>query len=316
TDRRSSGEIVSSVRRSQGRGPRDERLVLDEHVSSVTTLIQRLSRDIEVLQEKLPTQAEVTYGARSALQRMELLQLAILGDLRGRVARCDANISKLSADLHATREDLQSLDKEQKISKAALETKFQEVETQVSLMCSKVDQSTTLKEARRKPTEGDSSLLDSKLKMITDELKAQIISVQNWMDKEMENTLKEVLNRIEQLSKLIQNKINSNDKAVQEKYSQLAGKLYTLEQTQRERSQRGRDAEQTLKARISRVEQRLWAEVQDLRAETNAGFTIIHASLASLRKVLEVKIRLTHEQLEQQIGQAQRGGAEHSERVG
>ncbi|KAG5839387.1 hypothetical protein ANANG_G00204450 [Anguilla anguilla] len=317
-DCQSGREIVSSVKRLQGRGPSDEqllKLMLEEHIYSVTMLTQRLNGDIEVLQEKLRSWAEVTYGTQSALQRMELQQLAVLGDLRGRIARCDANIAKLSTDLRSTREDLQSLDKEQKISKAALETKLREVETQVSLMCSKVDQTTTLKEAKKNPIEGDSSLLDSKLKSVTDELKAQILSVQNWMDKEQENTLKEVLNKIEQLSQLIKNKISSNDKAVQ-----FAGKLGKLEETRREKEepQRGRDSERMLKAKISRIEQRLWDEVQDLRAETNTGFAIIHESLASLRKVLEAKMKLGHEQLEQQVRQAQgRGsGAEHGERVG
>ncbi|KAJ8343519.1 hypothetical protein SKAU_G00308480 [Synaphobranchus kaupii] len=64
-----------------------------------------------------------------------------------------------------------------------------------------------------------------------------------------------------------------------------------------------------LKATISRVEQRLWDGVQDLRTETNTGFAIIHESLASLRKVLEAKIKLGHEQLEEQIRQTQKQGS-------
>ncbi|KAJ8407713.1 hypothetical protein AAFF_G00267570 [Aldrovandia affinis] len=294
--------------------------MLDEHIRSITVLVQRLNSDIEVLQQQLQSRNEVTYGTHSAMRRMELQQLSVLGDLRGRVARCDANIARLSADLHSTSEHLQSLGKEQKISKAVLEAKLREVESQVSLMCSKVDQSTTIQEAKRKPTEGDSSVLDSKLKGVTDELKAQIIAVQSCMEKEQENTLKEVINKIEQLTQLIKNKINSNDKAVQEKCGHLAGKLEQLEETQRakEESQRGRGAEQTLNARISKIEQRLWEEVQSMRAETNTGFAVIHESLGSLRKVLEAKMKLEREQLERQIRQGRRRGsrAEQRERVG
>ncbi|XP_036391439.1 protein FAM81A-like, partial [Megalops cyprinoides] len=309
-------EIVSSVRGLQGRGVGDVqvvRLMLEEHIHAVTILVQRLNRDIEVLQEQLRARDEVTYRTHTAMQRMELQQLSVLGDLRGRVARCDANIAGLSADLRSTNEDVQNLSREQQTCKAVLEARLRKVESQLSLMCSKIDQSASLQETKKKTPEGHSSQLDSKLKGVADDLKAHIFSVQSWMEKEQENTVKEVINKIEQLSQLIKNKSSSSDRAIQEKYSQLSGKP---EETQRRKAElkRERGSEQMLNARISRIEKRLWDEVQNMRAETNTGFAVIHESLGALRKVLEAKMRLEREQLERQIRQAQRRGGRPEQR--
>ncbi|MGH0135476.1 UNVERIFIED_CONTAM: hypothetical protein FKN15_006448, partial [Acipenser sinensis] len=84
----------------------------------------------QVLQEQIHARDGVSYGTNTALKSLEMQQLCSLGDLRWRIARCDASISRLSAEVKTTQESIQNLAKEQKSSNADVECKIKHIEIQ------------------------------------------------------------------------------------------------------------------------------------------------------------------------------------------
>ncbi|MBN3314303.1 FA81A protein, partial [Atractosteus spatula] len=307
-------EIVAGLRGALSRdwGDQAARRLLEEHIFNITAIVRRMNTNIEILREQIRTRDGVACGTNTAVRSLELHQVSTLGDLRGRIARCDASIARLSADIRSANEQIQSLSKDQQLSKAALESQIKDVDVQISVVYSKIEQSAALQEAKIKASQGDTGhqlhLLDTKLKIVSDELKGQMMSIRTWLEKEQENTAKEVIHKIEELSGLIKTTIDSNDRIVEEKYNQLSAKLDKIEETQKMNMglQRVKHAEEKLNARITKIEKQLWEEVENMRAETNTGFAAIHESLGSLRLVLEAKLRLEKEQLQKQIAQVKR----------
>ncbi|KAK1158183.1 hypothetical protein AOXY_G24438 [Acipenser oxyrinchus oxyrinchus] len=307
-------EIVNNLQgpQSKGVGEQDARQLLEEHIQTITAIVSRLNRDIEVLQEQIHARDGVSYGTNTALKSLEMQQLCSLGDLRWRIARCDASISRLSAEVKTTQESIQNLAKEQKSSKADVECKIKHIEIQISRVLGKIEQSVAQQEAKIKANREDSShqlhLLEAKLEGVSEDLKGQLVSVQNSLEKEQERAVTECLTKIEQLSLVIKEQTDKNDKIVVERYGQLSMKLDKIEEVQKMNlgSHRVKHAEEKEKDRINKIEKEIWKEIQDMRAETNAGFAAIHESLGSLRHVLEAKMKLEKDQLQKQIHQVKK----------
>ncbi|XP_019474951.1 protein FAM81A isoform X2 [Meleagris gallopavo] len=161
-------DIVSTLHRMQNKGGGDRlaRQLLEEHIRNITAIVRQLNRDIEMLQEQIRVRDNLSYGTNSTLKSLEMRQLSGLGDLRGRVARCDAGLARLSAEHKITYERLQSLTKDQHTSKLILESKIKETEIQVSHLLSRVEQAVAQQEAKLKLAYKESAqqlhLLDTK----------------------------------------------------------------------------------------------------------------------------------------------------------
>ncbi|KAH1183923.1 hypothetical protein KIL84_014539 [Mauremys mutica] len=189
---------------NKGGGDRLARQLLEEHIRNITAIVRQLNRDIETLQEQIRVRDNLSYGTNSTLKSLEMRQLSGLGDLRGRVARCDAGLARLSAEHKITYERLQSLSKDQQASKMILESKIKEAEIQISYLLSRVEQSIMQQEAKLKIAYKESNqqlhLLDVKLKGAVEELSSQILSARSWLEQEHERIEKELLQKIDQFS--------------------------------------------------------------------------------------------------------------------
>ncbi|XP_058874677.1 protein FAM81A-like [Acipenser ruthenus] len=179
---------------------------------------------------------------------------------------------------------------------------------QISRVLGKIEHSVAQQEAKIKANQEDSShqlhLLEAKLEGVSEDLKGQLVSVQNSLEKEQERAVTECLTKIEQLSLVMKEQTDKNDKIVEERYGQLSMKLDKIEEIQKMNlgSHRVKHAEEKENDRINKIEK----EIQDMRAETNAGFAAIHESLGSLRHVLETKMKLEKDQLQKQIHQVKK----------
>ncbi|XP_066557389.1 protein FAM81A [Amia ocellicauda] len=298
-------EIASSLRRGHSNGGVGQavRQLLEEHIHIITAIVSRLNRDIEVLQEQTRMRAGVTHSVNPAPKAPGLQSVSTLSDLRGRIARCDASIARLSADIRSTNNDIQVLHKEKQALTADLRSKIKDIELQISVVCSRLEQSVALQEAKTNASQAHSAhqlhLLDTRLNTVIDELKGRLVTAQHWLEKEQEKAVQGVSHKIEQLSQLIKNTTENKDK----NFSQLSAKLNKMEEMQINLEfQKLKHAEEKINARIIKIEK----DVQDMRAEMNAGFTAIHESLSSLRQVLEAKMQLEKEQLQKQIRQLKR----------
>nr|BAC37676.1 unnamed protein product [Mus musculus] len=297
--------------RIKGGSDRLARLFLEEHIRNITAIVKQLNRDIEVLQEQIRARDNISYGTNSALKTLEMRQLSGLGDLRGRVARCDASIARLSAEHKSTYEGLQHLNKEQQAAKLILETKIKDAEGQISQLLSRVDLSISEQSTKLKMSHRDSNhqlqLLDTKFKGTVEELSNQILSARSWLQQEQERIEKELLQKIDHLSLIVKENSGANERDVEKKLSQMSARLDKIEESQKRNAEGQRKPdEEKVHGRISKLELQMTEDMKEMKAEVNAGFSAIYESIGSLRQVLEAKMKLDRDQLQKQIQQMQK----------
>nr|XP_023414141.1 protein FAM81A [Loxodonta africana] len=287
-------DIVNSLQKMQNKGGGDRlaRLFLEEHIRNITAIVKQLNRDIEVLQEQIRARDNISYGTNSALKTLEMRQLSGLGDLRGRVARCDASIARLSAEHKSTYEGLQHLNKEQQAAKLILETKIKDAEGQVR----SVSQTLRL------------FACFLRLKGTVEELSNQILSARNWLQQEQERIEKELLQKIDQLSLVVKENSGASERDLEKKLSHMSARLDKIEESQKKtlEVQRPKQEEEKLHGRIGKLELQMSEDLKEMKAEINAGFAAIYESIGSLRQVLEAKMKLDKDQLQKQIQQMQK----------
>ncbi|XP_048811644.1 protein FAM81A isoform X2 [Lagopus muta] len=304
-------DIVSTLHRMQNKGGGDRlaRQLLEEHIRNITAIVRQLNRDIEMLQEQIRVRDNLSYGTNSTLKSLEMRQLSGLGDLRGRVARCDAGLARLSAEHKITYERLQSLTKDQHTSKLILESKIKETEIQVSHLLSRVEQAVAQQEAKLKLAYKESAqqlhLLDTKLKNAIEELSSQILSARSWLEQEHERIEKELVQKLDQLSLTFKENTEMSERAIEMKFSQMSEKINKIEEIQKitMEAHETQQTEEKINIRIGKLQNEINEDIKEMKAEVNAGFAAIYESIGSLRQVLEAKMKLDRDELQKQIHQ-------------
>ncbi|KFV84718.1 Protein FAM81A, partial [Struthio camelus australis] len=304
-------DIVSTLHRMQNKGGGDRlaRQLLEEHIRNITAIVRQLNRDIEMLQEQIRVRDNLSYGTNSTLKSLEMRQLSGLGDLRGRVARCDAGLARLSAEHKITYERLQSLSKDQHTSKLILESKIKEAEIQISHLLSRVEQSIMQQEAKLKIAYKESNqqlhLLDMKLKNAIEELSSQILSARSWLEQEHERIEKDLLQKIDQFSLTVKENTEMSERAIEMKFNQMSEKIDKIEEIQKitMEEHEAKQTEEKINVRIGKLQNEINEDIKEMKAEVNAGFAAIYESIGSLRQVLEAKMKLDKDELQKQIHQ-------------
>uniref|UniRef100_A0A8C4XZK1 Family with sequence similarity 81 member B n=1 Tax=Gopherus evgoodei TaxID=1825980 RepID=A0A8C4XZK1_9SAUR len=130
-------DIVSYLKGSKGhqQGETTARQLLENHIQTITSIVKKLSHDIEVLEKQIRTRDNVTTGTTFAVQSLDHKYLHGFGDLRGRVARCDASIAKLSGDINIIRHEIQRLEKEIGVVRSTSESYANNLEMKEKLCC-------------------------------------------------------------------------------------------------------------------------------------------------------------------------------------
>nr|XP_020640510.1 protein FAM81A [Pogona vitticeps] len=305
-------DIVCTLHRMQNKGGGDRlaRQLLEEHIRNITAIVRQLNRDIEVLQEQIRVRDNLSYGTNSTLKSLEMRQLSGLGDLRSRVARCDAGLARLSAEHKVTYERLQNLSKDQQASKLILESKIKEAEIQISHLLNRIETSIMQQEAKLKLTYKESNqqlhLLDTKLQEAIDYLSNQISSTRNWMEREHQRFEKEFMEKIDQLSMAIKEKSDMDSTALEIQFREIHGKLDKMEDGQKGSvggGQEAKQAEERINVQLSKLQLEINEDVKEVKAEVNAGFATIYESIGTLQQTLEAKMKLDKEELQNQIQQ-------------
>ncbi|XP_032088572.1 protein FAM81A isoform X2 [Thamnophis elegans] len=285
-------DIVSTLHRMQNKGGGDRlaRQLLEEHIRNITAIVRQLNRDIEALQEQIRVRDNLSYGTNSTLKSLEMRQLSGLGDLRGRVSRCDAGLARVSAEHKVTYERLQSLSKEQQATKMILESKIKETEIQISHLLSRIEQSVMQQ--------------DAKLKLAYKESNQQLHLLEaNQMEQEQERFEKKFLEKIDHLFLAIKEKSEVDSRALETQLSEIHGKLQKMEAGQKgsAQEQEANPAEDRMTVQLSKLQSDFTEDIKEVKAEVSAGLSTIYESIGSLQQVLESKMKLDKEELQKQI---------------
>uniref|UniRef100_A0A8C0N7X3 Family with sequence similarity 81 member B n=1 Tax=Canis lupus familiaris TaxID=9615 RepID=A0A8C0N7X3_CANLF len=108
------------------------RKLLENHIQTITSIVKKLSQNIEILEDQIRARDQAATGTNFAVQELNTKHLQGVGDLRGRVARCDSSIVKLSGDIHFIRHEHRKIEKTIQDFMSALETVSKNLDMKVT----------------------------------------------------------------------------------------------------------------------------------------------------------------------------------------
>ncbi|XP_071887878.1 protein FAM81B isoform X2 [Anas platyrhynchos] len=285
-------DIVSYLQESTGYQHRETaaRQLLENHVQTIAGMVQKLCQDIEVLERQIRTRDGATAQTNFAVQSLDHKHIQSLGDLRGRVARCEASIAKLSGDISIIRHEVQKIDKE--ICSLHSTLKYSVMQLLGKIEASNPDQSSNLK-----TVQGDQhhklQLLDFKLTSILSDFKDQMQHQQKWTEAQLTRSEDQAQHR-HQLLNAMKERLEAAEKKIDEKLLLLSLKLEQTEKPEEYKQELNqmRSDENNLHARITRFERQIWKELEEIQNEYRSGFQSIHESLELLKQIQNAKLKL------------------------
>ncbi|XP_007663049.3 protein FAM81B isoform X1 [Ornithorhynchus anatinus] len=307
-------DITSCLRGSQGfhREESLTRKLLENHIQTITSIVKKLNQNMEILQEQIRARDGVTTETNLALQNLNQKLIQEVGDLRGRVARCDANIAKLSGDLNVIRHDFRGLEKEVQEIKSTLEAYSNKVELKVMQLLGKIEISTSEQTSNLKTIYGDHhhelQLLDFKVNKLLGELCEQIQKERKWTESQFTKSENEQFFHINQLLITVRNSLEEAENKMEEKMNQQQLKIENLTNPQKYEAELNqmKNAKNTLFARINRMEKQMWEELEKIQDDYKSGFQLVHESLESLQQIQTSKMRLEKKRFKKDINKLQR----------
>ncbi|XP_067838278.1 protein FAM81B [Heptranchias perlo] len=307
-------DIITYLRGNQGNYPveRISQQLLENHIQVITSILKQLSTDIEVLEEQIRTRDGVTAGTSFAVQSLDHKHLAGIGDLRGRVARCDASISKLAGDIRETSSEIQKAKNEIQDAKSSLEVQMKELERKVMVLLRKIDSSKCEHNSKLKAARGEQQhelqLLDLKITAALTEVHAQIQSQREWAEHKLDKTENEQGQRVDHLLHFTQEKTELTEKKILERLNHISVRLEKLEDRQSLdiESNRMKYSEKKINAKLAKVEKNIWYELESIKNEYREGFQSIKDSISSLSEISDKKIKMDKEKLQKDLKQIRR----------
>ncbi|GAB0206156.1 protein FAM81B [Grus japonensis] len=187
-------DIISCLQGRKGYQHRETsaQRLLENHVQTITSIVKKLGQDIEVLERQIRIRDGATVETNFAVQSLDHKYIQGLGDLRGRVARCEASIAKLSGDISIIRHEAQKTDKEIYGLHSALKNCVSDFEKKVMQLLGKIETSNSDHSSNLKTVQGDQhhelQLLDFKLTSILSDFKDQIQTHRKWTEVQLTRT--------------------------------------------------------------------------------------------------------------------------------
>uniref|UniRef100_A0A8B9E8P4 Family with sequence similarity 81 member B n=1 Tax=Anser cygnoides TaxID=8845 RepID=A0A8B9E8P4_ANSCY len=297
--------IVSYLQESSGYQHRETaaRQLLENHVQTIAGMVQKLSQDIEVLERQIRTRDGATAQTNFAVQNLDHKYIQSLGDLRGRVVRCEASIAKLSGDISIIRHEVQKIDKEIYSLHSTLKYSVSGFEKMVMQLLGKIETSSSDESSNLKTVQGDQhhklQLLDFKLTSILSDFKDQMQHQQKWTEAQLTRSEDQAQHR-HQLLNAMKDRLEAAEKKIEEKLLLLSLKLEQAEKPEKCKQQLSqmRSDENNLHARITRFERRIWKELEEIQNEYRSGFQSIHESLELLKQIQNTKLKLEKKKIQ------------------
>ncbi|OXB66911.1 hypothetical protein ASZ78_013572, partial [Callipepla squamata] len=256
-----------------------------------------------VLERQIRTRDGATVQTNFAIQSLDHKYLQSLGDLRGRVVRCEASIAQLSADIRVVRHEVQKIDKEIHSLRSTLKNHGSSFEKMVMQLLGKLetsnsDQSSNLKTVQR-DQHHELQLLDFKLTSVLKDFKDQIENQRKWTEVQLTQSADRAQYQ-HQLLSVMEERLEAAEKKTEEKLLLLSLQLEQADNPEEHKRQlkQMKSGEKSLHARITRFERQIWKELEEIQSEYRSGFQSIHESLELLRQIQNAKLKLEKKKTE------------------
>ncbi|CAN0304516.1 unnamed protein product [Bubo scandiacus] len=302
-------DIVSYLQGSRGcqHGETAARQLLENHIQTITSIVKKLSQDIEVLERQIRTRDGATVETNFAVQSLDHKYIQGLGDLRGRVTRCEASVAKLAADISVIRREAQKTDKEVYGLHSALKNCAADFEKKVMQLLGKIEASNSDQSSNLKAVQGDQhhelQLLDFKLTSILSDFRDQMQTHRKWTEAQLARSEEDQVQRRHQLLDWVKERLERAEKRVEEKLLLLSLKLEQMDEPQKYEKQLNqmKSGEKNLRARITRFERQIWKELEEIQNEYRSGFRTIHESLELLKQIQNTRLKLEKKKIQKDM---------------
>ncbi|XP_009882640.1 PREDICTED: protein FAM81B [Charadrius vociferus] len=306
-------DIISYLQGSNGyqHGETAARRLLENHIQTITSIIKKLSEDIEVLERQIRSRDGAAVETNFAVQTLDHKYVQGLGDLRGRVARCEASIAKLSGDISIIRHEAQRTDKEIYGLQSALKNCVGDFEKKVMQLLGKIETSSSDQSSNLKTVQGDQQhqlqLLDFKLTSILSDFRDQIQTHRKRTEVQLTRSEADQAQQRHQLLNSVKERLERAEKRVEEKLLLLSLKLEQMDKPQKYEKQLNqmKSDEKNLHARITRFERQIWKEIEEIQSEYRSGFQSVHGSLELLKQIQNTKLKLEKKKIQKDMKKIQ-----------
>ncbi|XP_054467714.1 protein FAM81B [Anoplopoma fimbria] len=304
-------EVAAGLQSAQGSVQVEalSRRLLENHIMTITRIVKQLSVDLEALERQITQRDSIASGTTMAVQSLDQKNVAGIGDLRGRVARCDASIAKLSIDMSSGERRVIRLQQEVAELRSAVDVRLKELEVKLYHDLWKLEALLSEHSQGQKISMADLhtqvKLLEARMSGELKEVKEQTDSLRKQTEQQLNSLNQTHTESSQQLRTQLQDEMLEAE-------SRLAVRLRALdarvEQFEAQRDQTAciqadqlKRSESKLVKRVTSVESSLRHELQLLKQEYHKGFLSVHDAIASLRQIGDIKSRLDKEKLQKDI---------------
>ncbi|XP_051518729.1 protein FAM81B [Myxocyprinus asiaticus] len=307
-------DVVTGLRAAQGSVLMESsaRKLLESHIQTITHIVRQLSKNIQVLETQIIERDHLTAGTTFAVKSLDHKNMTGIGDLRGRVARCDASISKLSADVGAGGWDILKLQKEVSELRSGLELKLRDMELKLFREIGKLDTSLSEKLISQRNATGllqkEMQRLEVKTSSGLKEMEEETVRLRKWAEEQLKCTVQTHTENSQQLHTLLQDTVVEMEGKLKEHMVLLSGHLENMEaRLGKERSaDKVKRSDSKVNSKISTLEKSFREELEQMRREYQSGFQAVHDAIASLRHIGDAKAKLDKVELQRDIRQIQK----------
>ncbi|XP_045053802.2 protein FAM81B isoform X2 [Desmodus rotundus] len=288
------------------------RKLLESHIQTITSIVKKLSQNIEILEDQIRIRDQAATGTNFAVQELNTKHLQGVGDLRGRVARCDSSIVKLSGDLHFIRHEYRQIEKTIQELMSSLQTISKNLDMKVMQLLGKIEASSSEQISNLKMVQGDyhheMNLLEFKFNSLSNNLYEEVEKIKKWIENQFIKYEKDQLGQMNQCLKRLQEKQEKSENKMEEKLLQLSSKLGNFINTNKQEAElsKVKHIENKLSKKMSQLEKHIWDELEKMQNEYQSGFKSIHDSLTSLQQIHQTKMDLEIYKVQKDLKKLQR----------
>ncbi|XP_029399850.1 protein FAM81B [Mus pahari] len=307
-------DISTCLQGSQGFRKEESlaRKLLESHIQTITSIVKKLNQNIELLEDQIRIRDQVATGTNFAMQDLNIKHIQGVGDLRGRVARCDSSIVKLSGDIQFIRHECRQIEKSVQELVSALETISKNLDVKVMHLLGKIEASASEHTSNLKMVQGDyqheMNLLEFKFNSLSTNIYQEVETNQKWTENQFIKYRKDHMSHMNECLKVVQEKLEKSENKMEEKMLQLSSKLENFINSQNQEAEvnKVKAIENKVSKKMSQIEKRIWVELEKMQNDYQSGFKSIHDSLNSLQQIQKTKMDLEKHKVQKDLKKLQR----------
>ncbi|KAL4227871.1 hypothetical protein ACF0H5_013309 [Mactra antiquata] len=306
-------DVIESLNFTHGTWQEEQhaRSMLQEHVRTITAVVNRLNSDISGLEESIRSRDSATVGTNTAVKNLEVHHVATLTDLRGRIVRCDTSISKLSQELRQCFDAVKQVGQSHQDNQNRLMDRIHELESKIVAISGNADRNASEQRLKLQHLENDygqqMAQLDSRTRQVIDDLKNNISTYQNHADVEREKLEGKLFAAIEDQAQVRDELVGKIQQKLDETQYVMEQKVRKLEDMIAAESEKLTEVQQHIENKvITRLDAALRQqhdEISKVKRDTRDGFSTVHESISNMKTVMEGKRKLLEDQLRKEISQ-------------